>query len=101
MTSIDVRREFLNREECREEARRLLSECSVTGMSELQLAREIYFHALVYYFCERTGRFRRFKEHADPIDLDDWGDSGFRKVMFAAFWNMPFNGCRRKKQKER
>ena len=86
MLSIGVKREFLKKETCIDEARRILSAGKIRNMSELQLAREIYFHALAFYFCERTGLFRKMRMHADPIDLHDGGDTPLRRFMFAASW---------------
>ncbi len=87
--SIKVRKELLNKKESLAEARKLLSECHINNMDEIQLAREIRFHALAYYFCERTGFLKGMKAHADPIDLNDGGDTGFRKVIYAASWMIP------------
>ena len=39
--SIKVRKEFLSKDVCMEEARNIISEGRISGMSELQLAREI------------------------------------------------------------
>ena len=82
--SVRVRREFLDRDACLSEARRILSEGHIRNMNEIQLAREIRFHALAYYFCERTGWFSNMKAHADPIDIDDGGDTFFRRVIYTA-----------------
>lgn len=87
--SIKVRRELLDKEECLTEARMLLSEGHINNMNEIQLAREIRFHALAYYFCERTGWLKGMKAHADPIDLNDGGDTGFRRAVYAASWKIP------------
>ena len=87
--SIKVKREYLDKSVCREEARRIIREGHIKGMSEGQLAREIFFHALIYYACGDRRMFRRLKEHADPIDLTDGGDTMFRKAAFAASWMIP------------
>lgn len=87
--AIKVRRELINKEECLAEARKILSEGNINNMDEIQLAREIRFHALTYYFCEKTGLLKGMKAHADPIDLNDGGDTGFRRVVYAASWKIP------------
>ena len=87
--SLKVRREFLDKDECIAEARRLLSEGYIKNMDEIQLAHEIRFHALAYYFCEKAGWLKSIKAQADPIDLDDGGDKGFRKAVYAASWMIP------------
>ena len=92
MLSIRVRKEYLDKDLCMVEARKILSEGKVRRMSELQLAREIYFHALAFYFCEKTGLFPEIKRHADPIDLRDDGDTDFRRTVFALLWHVPRKG---------
>ena len=87
--SLKVRKELLDKDECLTIARKLLSEGTINNMDEMQLAREIRFHALIYYFCKRTGLLKGMKAHADPIDLNDGGDTGFRRVVYAASWKIP------------
>ena len=84
--SIPVKREYLNKAHCRREAQKILADKLIDGMTERQLAAEIYFHAVAYYFCERAGRFHRYKMHADPIDICDGGDTGLRRAVFSACW---------------
>ena len=97
--SIPVRREFLDKQECLKEARKLLREGTLRGMNEKQIARELYSHAVVFYFCDRTGRFSFLKEHASPIDMRDGGDRPFMRAAFAACWALrPF---RKHEQKEK
>ena len=87
--SIKVRRELLDKDECLAEARKILAEGHINNIDEIQLAHEIRFHALAYYFCEKTGLMKGMKAHADPIDLDDGGDTGFRRAVYAASWKIP------------
>ena len=87
--SLKVRKELLDKEESLAAARKILSEGYIKNMDEIQLAREIRFHALAYYFCERTGFLKSMKAHADPIDLHDGGDTGFRRLVYAASWKIP------------
>lgn len=89
ISSLDVRREFLDKKACLDEARRILREGIITGMSEKQLASEIYFHALAFFFCERTGLLPGIKWHAHPIDLNDGGDILRRRIIYAATWRLP------------
>jgi hypothetical protein len=86
--SIKVKKEFLKKEACMEEARKIISEGRISGMSELQLAHEIYFHALAFFFCEKVFFLRWVNKYADPIDMRDGGDTPFRRFIFAASWNM-------------
>ena len=84
--SIRVKKEFLSKEACMEAAREIVSEGKIHGMSELQLAREIYFHALAFFFCEKVSLLRWVKKFADPIDMQDGGDTPFRRFIFAVSW---------------
>ncbi len=86
MLSIRVRKEYLDKDLCMAEARKILSEGKVRKMSELQLAREIYFHALAFFFCERTGLMPIIKKHADPIDISDGGDYLVMRLVYFFFW---------------
>ena len=86
--SLDVKREYLNRKVCMDEARRLLRDGSVTGMSDRQLAGEIYFHAVAFYMSEKIGNLPRIRSHAETIDIDDGGDTSFRRAVYGATWRL-------------
>lgn len=89
MISLDVRREFLDKMSCIEEARRLITSDSVKGMNEIQLAREIYFHALIYYNFKNIRLLHGIWSHSDPIDIDDGGDKRSRRAVYCALWMIP------------
>ena len=91
-SKIPMRREYLNKEACLQEARRLLQEGTVHSMSDMQVAREIYFHAAIYYLCEKTGLFPTVREHTGIIDLHDGGDKPIRRAAYAAYWKMRKKG---------
>jgi hypothetical protein len=57
-------------------------------MNEKQLASEIHFHALAFYFCVKTGLLPRIKHHADPIDIFDGGDTLIRRAAYAVAWKI-------------
>lgn len=86
--SLDVKREYLNRKVCMDEARRLLREGAVTGMSVRQLAGEIYFHAVAFYMSEKIGNLPRIRSHAETVDIDDGGDTRFRRAVYGATWRL-------------
>lgn len=96
-TKIDVKREYLDKDECLAEARRLLREGIVTDMSEKQLAGEIYFHAAAFYFCEKVRFLPRMRAHAVIINLDDGGDTRIRRAVYAAVWKLARPRRRRQK----
>ncbi len=83
---LPISRRYLRKEYCRKKAHSLLRKERISGMSEGQLAREIHSHALVYYFCHQTGLFPGLKQHADPVDLCDNGDTRFRRLAYLLFW---------------
>lgn len=89
--SIPVRQEYLNKQACLREANRLKREGKIHGMSKRQIAREIYFHAVMFHYCDRTNRHGWWREHADPINLRDGGDTLLRRAAYAACWIMKRN----------
>ena len=86
--SIRVKKEFLSKDACMEEARKIISDGKISGMSELQLAREIYCHALAFFLCDKILPLHWVKKYADPIDMRDGGDKPLRRAVFAASWIM-------------
>lgn len=84
--SIPVQREFLHKKACLREARELKRSGKLCGMSERQIAREIFFHAVMDDYCDRTGKHSRWKTHADPINLRDGGDTLPRRAAYMACW---------------
>ena len=89
--SIPVRREYLDKKECLREAHRLKHDGMIHGMSKKQIAREIYFHAVMFHYCNRTNRHGWWREHADPINLHDGGDTLLRRAAYAVCWIMKRN----------
>ncbi len=89
--SIPVRQEYLNKQACLREANRLKREGKIHGMSKRQIAREIYFHAVMFHYSDRTNRHGWWREHADPINLRDGGDTLLRRAAYAACWIMKRN----------
>ena len=84
--SLRANRRFLDRSECLKEARSILEQDLIDGMTELQMAQEIYFHVCAYYFAVFRPLFGWIRDHADPIDLCSFGDTRFRRVVFSLVW---------------
>ncbi len=80
--------DFLDKKNCLAEADRIIKERKIEGMSRLKIAKEIYFHAVVFDFCMRTGNFGWLMKHADPVDLEDGGDTRFRRFWFDLVWRL-------------
>lgn len=78
----------MNKKDCLAEAGRILEAGHIEGMSREDLAEEIFFHAVVNDICVRTGMFKWAKFHADPIDLNDGGDTAFRRFCFRMMWKL-------------
>lgn len=51
-------------------------------MEVTECAQEIYAHAWAYYHIP----IRWIRSHADPIDLQDGGDTRFRKLVYKIIW---------------
>ena len=83
---IPVHRKYLNRKCCLSKAKRLVRRGKIHGMTEKQVAQEIYFHAVVHRLCRKTGRFINYREHAGIVDMRDGGDTRLRRAVYAACW---------------
>ena len=84
--SIRFERRLMKRSECLKEAQRILYNDLIDGMTVLQLAQEIRFHAAAYYFSVFRPVLIWVKKHADPIDLGSGGDTKFRRFFFVMSW---------------
>ena len=91
--SFPVRKELLSKHQCLKESNHILSKGYIRNMSRKQIAKEIYFHAVAYYFSlwlERRGiHWKYIKSHAETIDLEDKGDTMFRRFCYYILWMFP------------
>ena len=91
--SVRVQRSLLSKETCLKQAEGILIQKRIEHMSPQAIAQEIYFHARVYFLCLFLERFHIrltwFKQHADPIDLSDFGDTRFRQFCYRICWLIP------------
>ena len=93
--SLSPRREYLNKSYCLNYSKNLISRGMVKDMTPLEVAQEIYAHTVMYY-AYSSYRFvgigedirRELLEHANPIDIEDGGDSFGRKAVYGIIWNM-------------
>ena len=79
---------FRTKEGCLEEADRILKEGLIDNMRKQQIARELYFHSKAHHLCMKSGKLRWVKEHSDPIDLNDGGDTRFRRMVYYVVWKL-------------
>lgn len=91
---VGMRPFFVNKDKCQEYAAGYLRIGIVTGMTQLEIAQEIYAHARVYYWIDAINDLGihisildDIKAHANPIDIENGGDSrkGFKEA-FALIW---------------
>lgn len=90
--SLPVDPRLLVKEECLKKAAEIRREGKLVHLSERDIARELYFHAAVYFLCLRLRPVLNLKsvmERADPIDLSDAGDTAFRTFCYRLFWLLP------------
>ncbi len=91
--SIPVNTIYLSKDTCLAKARQILRDKAIDGMSEQQIAMEIYFHAAAYYTCVFLEKFHLrinyIKRKANPIDLADNGDTRFRRLIYKIIWALP------------
>lgn len=83
---------LLVKEECLKKAAEIRQEGKLDRLSEQEIARELYFHAVMYYLCLRLRPYlhlRHIMERADPIDLSDDGDTAFRTFCYKILWRLP------------
>lgn len=79
---------------CVLKARKILKDGTISGMSEQELAEELYFHACLAKISKHPAEknipvFTWLFRHADPIDLESGGDKPFRKLVFRLWWILP------------
>ncbi|MBQ1401424.1 MAG: hypothetical protein IIY99_03655 [Firmicutes bacterium] len=86
MLTIKLEKRFKRKRACLKEAKRIRKEGLIEHMSRRQIAREIYFHSKAYRMAPNIGRFKKIRAHADPIDLEDGGDTLFRRVVYYLVW---------------
>ncbi len=92
MLSLPVDPRLLVKAECLKKAAEIRREGKLDKMSEQEIARELYFHAVAYFLCLRLRpliHLRRVMERANPIDLSDDGDTAFRTFCYKILWRLP------------
>lgn len=85
---LPVKDRYRTKEACLAEADSIIDDGLITEMTRMEIAREIYFHAKVLRFCQKTGMLPSVEEHADPIELRDGGDTFFRRIIYRLVWSL-------------
>ncbi len=91
---LDMSDYYRNKSNCMLTARRLVSTGRVTGMTQKQVAQEIFAHAVAYYSAptleEIPGIGESIKDylvdHAEVVDIANGGDTTLRRMAYSAIW---------------
>lgn len=87
-----TREVYLNKSTCQNVAAELLRSKAVTGMTALEIAQEIYAHAVVRYKFEAVknvpGVNGIYESAANGIHIADGGDTAVRKAAYSLIWSM-------------
>ena len=92
--NVPLSRAYLKKNYCLAEATKLLERQMVSGMTQMQIAQEIYAHAVTKYFFETLPEWVRkmpiarevYSSAADGAYIDDKGDSDVRQVFYSTVW---------------
>lgn len=93
--AIPMRREYLSKHQCTLKGKEAFTMGSVRGMTILEIAQEIYAHAVAYYKAPlllasgliNYWMYNKLREKAGVINLDDGGESRFGfKAAYVAIW---------------
>ena len=92
--SVDMEPRFTKRSECLSFAQKCLEEDKIKGMSDVEIAQEIFAHAIVYFGVAGINSIglnnvvlQALKGKANPINIEDGGDTrpGFKQA-YALIW---------------
>ena len=91
--ALNVSRWYLPRGACIAKATSLYYSGQVKGMSIYGIAKEIFAHAVCYYMTSvvkglgiSSSTVDYLRAHANPINIEDGGDSWKRQLAFQAIW---------------
>lgn len=92
--NIDVSERFLYKSNCITHAKILIANKYITGMTEQEIAEEIFAHAVCYYWYDPNGNIFRdnpiskeLHDHAaDGILIESGGDTVVRKAFYKYVW---------------
>ncbi|HJC23186.1 MAG TPA: hypothetical protein H9761_05715 [Candidatus Eisenbergiella merdavium] len=103
--SLPMDPKYRNKDNCKNEAARLIDQHLVSGMTQQQIQEEIFGHAVAYYDGPGLVNFIGMQggviggiaaaaavsylvSHANPIDIEDGGDTAVRQLIFSTIWNV-------------
>lgn len=93
--NIDMNDRFLYKSNCITHAKILIMNKYITGMTEQEIAEEIFAHAVCYYWYDPDGDVfhnnpiaKELHDHgADGIYIENNGDTKVRKAFYSLIWN--------------
>ena len=86
---------YLTKTACEVKAATMLINKEVTGMTMLELAKEIYAHACCFYGATvvkalgvDSAIVDEIYERANPVNIDNGGDTLERKIAYELIWDL-------------
>lgn len=90
MILLEVIPQYRDKEICMTTAKQIIRSGTVNGMTVLDIAKEIYSHATIFYYAswlhDHGLRQQYLLEHSNPIDIMDGGDTIIRKIIYNVIW---------------
>ena len=91
--TVAITGELLSKDYCKTKAQNLIDDGSVTGMTQLQIAQELYAHAVAHYVgtaIQNCGVDMSFllKHTNDGCQIDDNGDTCKRRIAYSVVWTL-------------
>ena len=88
--ALPVKHEYLNKKVCIEKAKDLAPRINI---NKHWCAEEIFAHAVMFYGAEKLNKkfhlgLHWILRHADPIDLEEGGDSKHRIIVYRLIWRL-------------
>lgn len=91
--NLPVSKDYLKKSTCKSKAKELIDSGQVTGMSQIQIAQEIYAHAFAYYAASTlidagidAAIVEDIKSKAEVIDIANNGDKPSRQAAYLLIW---------------
>ncbi|MDD6069918.1 MAG: hypothetical protein PUC12_03780 [Clostridiales bacterium] len=94
--NVILSKKFLNKNNCLAEAGRLIHRQMVVRMTQQQIAKEIYAHAVTKYVFEALPKWVRempvardvYRSASDGAYIADGGDTGKRQAFYNTVWKI-------------
>lgn len=91
--SMKINKSFLLKQNCKNSADFFLGVGAVKNMTTLQLAQELFAHAMIYYNAKdirKMGIDGKVIDYlircGEYVDIDDGGDVWYRQLAYSAIW---------------